>query len=275
MLEADGLDLERADAVARRDDHVVGAALVPDVAVFVLSRRVFRVEPVAAEVGRRVVRPVPVAERVVRIRARAQADFAPLAARNGLLVLVEDRHLPAGHRLAHRALPHVHERVVADERIRLGQPVVVEHRDAVLLPEPADRFRVQRLSGRADAPEHLRVATSRVLDRHHRAHRRRRREDVRHLVPTEELELPVRIEARLAAIDALGRAEPPRAEQGRNARGPCPLAHAVEYLVLADVVTVNELLVGKDVAVGVQYPLRQPRRPRGVVELRRVVCGRV
>src|SRR5205085_6585834 len=59
MLEADGLDLERADAVARRDDHVVGAALVPDVAVLVLSRRVLRVEPVAAEVGRRVVLAVP------------------------------------------------------------------------------------------------------------------------------------------------------------------------------------------------------------------------
>src|SRR5262249_26173917 len=31
MLEADGLDLERADPVAGRDDHVVGTADVPEV----------------------------------------------------------------------------------------------------------------------------------------------------------------------------------------------------------------------------------------------------
>src|SRR3954449_7908514 len=35
VLEQDGLDLERADPVARRDDDVVGPALVPDVAVLV------------------------------------------------------------------------------------------------------------------------------------------------------------------------------------------------------------------------------------------------
>ena len=82
----------------------------------------------------------------MRVRARAEADLAALALRDGLLVLVEDLHVPARHRLAHRALAHLHERVVRDERVRLGEPVVVEHRDAVLLAEPADRLGVQRLA---------------------------------------------------------------------------------------------------------------------------------
>ena len=43
------LDLERADPVTGGDDHVVGAALVPEVAVLVLDGGVLRVEPLAAE----------------------------------------------------------------------------------------------------------------------------------------------------------------------------------------------------------------------------------
>ena len=122
-----GLDLERADPVAGRDDHVVGAALVPDVAVLVERGGVLGVEPVAAERLLGVLRVVPVADRIVRVRARAQADLAALALRQRLLVLVEDLHVPARHRLAHRALADVHERVVGDERIGLREPVVVEH----------------------------------------------------------------------------------------------------------------------------------------------------
>src|SRR3954451_2509821 len=166
VLEAGGLDLERADPVARRDDHVVGPALVPDVAVLVLARGVLGVEPLPAErlAARRLV--VPVAEGIVRVRPRAQADLAALAARHGALVLVEDAHIPAGHRPPHRALADLHEREVRDERIGLRQPVEVEHRDAVLGAEPADRLGVQRLAGAADDPELLRVARARVADAH-------------------------------------------------------------------------------------------------------------
>src|SRR6266540_6501808 len=74
MLEAHGLDLERADPVTGRDDHVVGAAFVPDVPVIVLASRVLRVEPLAAEHLVALARPVPVAEREVRVRAGPEAD---------------------------------------------------------------------------------------------------------------------------------------------------------------------------------------------------------
>jgi hypothetical protein len=83
VLDAGGLDLERPDPVAGGDDHVVGAARVPVVAVLVRDGGVLGVEPLAAErlLGRLVV--VPVAERVVRVRARAQADLAALAGPTG------------------------------------------------------------------------------------------------------------------------------------------------------------------------------------------------
>src|SRR4051812_49665112 len=88
----------------------------------------------------------------------------------------------------------VHEGVVGDQRIGLGQPVVVEHGEAVLLAEPADRLRVRRLARAAHDPELLRVAGSRIRDGHHRAHRGRRREHVRGAVLGEHGELLVRVE---------------------------------------------------------------------------------
>ena len=84
-------------------------------------------------------------------------------------------------------------------------------------------------------------------------------------------ELLLGVEAALALEDELRRAEPPRAEQRRDARGPGPLAHAVEQLAVADVVAVDELLVGEQVAVGVQDALGEPGRAGRVVELGRVV----
>src|SRR4029453_12119982 len=63
VLEQGALDLERPDPVAGRDDHVVGPARVPDVAVLVLAGGVLGVEPVAAEDLPGVLGPVPVAER--------------------------------------------------------------------------------------------------------------------------------------------------------------------------------------------------------------------
>ena len=201
----------------------------------------------------------------MRVRPSPKTDLATVAGRDRLLVLVEDLDLPAGHRLAHRALANLHERVVGDERIRLRQAVVVEHRDSVVLSEPANRLGVQWLARRADPAGTLRVARPRIVDRHHGPHRRGRREDVRHVVAAQEVELPMRIESGLAPVDALHRSEPPRAQKRRDPCGPRPLAHAVKPLAVGDLVAVHELLVAQDVAVGVHDALRQPGRPRRVV----------
>src|SRR5262249_35890036 len=162
-------------------------------------------------------------------------------ARYRLLVLIEDLDVPAGHRQPHRSFADVEKRVVRDERVRLGEAVVVEHRDAVLLAEPPDRLRVERLAGRADATELLRVAPA--GDRPHRSHRSRRREDVRHLMTAEEVELPVRIEPGLAPVDALERAQAPRPEERCDACRPRPFPHPLEALAVLDLVAVDELLV--------------------------------
>src|SRR5262249_21146049 len=96
----------------------------------------------------------------------------------------------------------------------------------------------------------------------------------RHLMTAQEVELPVRVEAALAPVDALERPEAPRPEERRDACGPCPLPHSVEALAVPDLVAVDELLVSEDVPVRVDDPLGETRRARGEVELRRVVRGR-
>src|SRR5215218_3968970 len=98
MLDAGTLHLEGPDPVSGRDDHVVGAARVPEVAVLVGLSRVVGVEPVAAENLLGVLGTVPVAERVVGVRSRPQADLTALAGWPRPLVFVEDRDLPARNR---------------------------------------------------------------------------------------------------------------------------------------------------------------------------------
>src|SRR5256885_12191241 len=112
MPDAGRLDLERAEPVAGRDYHVVGAAGVPEIAVGVAFGGVVGVEPLALEVLVRGLGVVPVAERIVGVGASSEADLAALADPDLALVLVEYVHVPPGHRLAHRALANLHERVV-------------------------------------------------------------------------------------------------------------------------------------------------------------------
>src|SRR5436190_6204351 len=260
MLETGRLHLERPDPVAGRDDDVVGSTFVPDIAVLVLASGVLRVEPLSAEDLDALLWPLPVPERVVRIRARAEADLPALAGRDRILVFVEDLDVPARHRLAHGTLAHVHERVVRNERVRLCQAVVVEHRDSVLVAEPTDRLGVQWLPRGANAAEDLRVSRACVSDRHHRAHRCGRREHVRNAPAAEEVELLARVEPALTPVDALERAETPRPEQWRDSGSPCPLAHAVETLAVLHFVAVEEFLVAKDVAMRMDNAFRESGR---------------
>ncbi len=91
----------------------------------------------------------------------------------------------------------------------------------------------------------------------------------------QELELLVRVKAALALVDGLHGAVAPRAQQRRDPGRPSPLTHAVEQLPVLHVMAIDELLVGKDVAMGVKDPLRQPRGARRVVQLRRIVGRRI
>ena len=94
-------------------------------------------------------------------------------------------------------------------------------------------------------------------------------------MPAEEVELLVWVEARLSAIHALLGADTPWAEQRRNPSRPRPLPHPVEPFAVRDVMAVPELLVPEQVPVRLHDPLGEAGRPRGVVELRGVVGGRI
>ena len=96
MLQTGRFDLERPDAVAGGDDHVVGPAFVPEVPLVVEGSRVLSVEPIAAEDLLAGLRVVPVAERIVGVGARPQADLPALSRADRLLVLVQDPDVPTG-----------------------------------------------------------------------------------------------------------------------------------------------------------------------------------
>ncbi len=179
MRDDRGLDLERADAVAGRDDHVVVASLVPDVAVLVLAGDVLGVEPVAAEHVDAVLRSAPVPERIVRVGVRAKADLPGLALRHGTIVVVEQRNVPARHRPPHRSRADLHGREVRAQRVALGQAVEVEQRHPELTLEPPDHLGVARLAGDAgEAQLHVREARGDIAGRRHRPERGRGCEEV-------------------------------------------------------------------------------------------------
>src|SRR5690348_2944589 len=87
----------------------------------------------------------------------------------------------------------------------------------------------------------------------------------------QEVELLVGVKAALTLIHGLHRPEPPRADQRTDPGRPRPLTHAVKDLAVTNIVAIEELLVAKEVSMGVENALRKPGRARGVVELRGVV----
>src|SRR5205809_4925738 len=98
MLEDDALDLERADAVARALDHVVGASLEPEVAVGVTAGEVADRHPPAAHQLTRALGIVPVAQCIVVRRIRRHADLPDGARRVLWALLVDAGHTRPGKR---------------------------------------------------------------------------------------------------------------------------------------------------------------------------------
>src|SRR6185436_11768586 len=94
MLHQAGLDLRGSDAVARALDDVVGATLVPEIAVVVALALVAGAGPVADKLVARGLRVLPVLEEEHRVALVAEAavhrDLAQLAARQLLALAVDD-----------------------------------------------------------------------------------------------------------------------------------------------------------------------------------------
>ncbi len=124
------LDLGGADAIAGRGDHVIGAALVPEIPSSIALAHVAGQQPVADEFGACGLGVVPVVEEHHRI-GPANGDLADLAVRH--LVARRDRRFRhrGRERRAHRARMDRHERrAIADHEIAFGLAVELVDRDA-------------------------------------------------------------------------------------------------------------------------------------------------
>src|SRR6185369_16835175 len=129
--------------VARALDDVIGAALVPEVAVVVALALVAGAGPVADELVARGLRILPVFEEEHRVALIAEAavhrDLAQLAGRELLAFLVDDGHPVPGIGPADRAGLHRPGRLaVADDVIDLGLAEHLVDGDPELLPRSLD-----------------------------------------------------------------------------------------------------------------------------------------
>src|SRR5207247_11260095 len=119
VLEERALHLEGADAVAGRDDDVVGAPDEPEVAVLVTAGAIAGEIPLAAPARRRLLRALPVfAEE--RRRVAPQRELAHLAGRQLLPVLADHAQVVAREGLPHRARADREAGHVRGEAARLG-----------------------------------------------------------------------------------------------------------------------------------------------------------
>ena len=109
MALQDLLDLARVDVGAAADDHVLGAVLEGQEAVFVHDPQVAAVQPAAVKRGPRGFRVVPVTE---HDRIAAQQHLAQLAGRQGAVLPVRDPDLDHGLGAPDRGEPGLVARVV-------------------------------------------------------------------------------------------------------------------------------------------------------------------
>src|ERR1700730_4241880 len=166
MLDYLGLDLGRADPVARGLDNVVGAALEIDVTLIVHVAIVAGDAPSVDEFLRHRVWILPVLLHHYRV-VGADRDFAGLAGfdrRAG--VRIDHRDLVAGIGLAERfEAGLLHSPAIADEVVGLGLAEGLVELDLELLVDPARELRADRLGGAPDASQsELAVLLPRILD---------------------------------------------------------------------------------------------------------------
>ena len=180
VFDEGALDLEGADAVGRRGDDVVVAALEPEVAVGVAPRLVTGGVPAVAEAlrGRLGVAVVAVKEADGTLRLVADGDVADAVVGRPAAVLVEDLDVVAGYRLAHRARAHRHRAVVGDQARGLGLAVGVIDRQSGGVAPDLDDLGVQRLA-RARAVPQVRQLVAGEVGLDEEAIQRRRRAERR------------------------------------------------------------------------------------------------
>ena len=241
MLDEAVLDLGRADAIAGDLEHVVGAALVPEIAVVVARRDVAGAAPVAGVLLRacprdcrstrgrtpgRACRPARCGARRRR-RARRAGSSLPSSSITAIAV--------ARIRASHRARLRRPQRVrVADDVVHLGLAEHLVDRDAERVARPFEHRRADRFAG---AHDRCAGSTSNALARprirlHHQLERGREQERVADLVLLDQPERALRVEAAAVADDRLAEIQR-RQQRVHQAAGPRPVRGRPEQIALA------------------------------------------
>src|SRR5215210_6615258 len=274
MLDEDALDLKGSDAVTGREDDIIGTAHKPEVAVSV------PISPVAGQVvavtknrlGRIGLLPIFFEQRGY---APEEGDITRLVRRALVAFEVNDLHVAAGRRFAHRARPHFEAGIVADEQGVLCLSVTVVDRQAVKLFPALDDRRVQRLSGGDGVADGGEVRTFQFRGLGEEAVLRRCLAEDRDVVALYEIQAFGRVETALVEEDLRPLAPGPE-EDVPDALGPARPRGAPQPVALLEVEPVLGLHpLGVGVAVGVQSTLRMLRRPRSVEDERAIARRRV
>src|SRR5262249_51640152 len=156
------LDLERADAVAGRDDHVVRAADEPEVAVVVAAGAIAGQIPLAAPARGRSGRIFPVLEEERR-RLPAQRQVADLAGRKLGAVLSDDAQVVPREGLPHGPRSDRERRQIAGQDDALGLAVAVVDEPTEGVVPGVDHLRIERLAGGGAMAETRQPAAAEIL----------------------------------------------------------------------------------------------------------------
>ena len=163
MLEEGALDLERADAIRGRDDHVVRAPHEPEVAVLVALRPIARQVPVVPEDRVGLVGRLPVAGEEGR-RAADQREVALDSWRADLARVVDHGHVVARGRKAHGSRADGDAGRVRDEYGVLRLAVAVVHREPQRILESRDDLGIERLADRYGVAEPRQMRELQLLE---------------------------------------------------------------------------------------------------------------
>src|SRR5262249_25718381 len=151
MMQDCALDLEWSNPVGGALDHIVGAALEPEISGLVAVGEIARGDPAVPEELARALRIVPITERVVALFTRPMRLMDDLSGRQLAPVLIDDGHLEARNGYPHRAVPDLDiERIeIAKRQSVFTRAEVILGRDPERLLEEADDLGIERLAATA------------------------------------------------------------------------------------------------------------------------------
>ena len=274
MLEQGALDLERPDAVCRRENHIVRAADEPQVPLLVADRAVAGDVPAVTEHRVGLVRVVPVAaEQCGGAALERDVALGPWNAAGTRLV--DHRDVVALRRQSHGARPDRDTREVRDEQRVLGLPVSVVDCQSKRVLEPRDHLRVERLPRRHRMSELGQMRRREAVELREHPVLGRRLAEHGDAEPVEKRESLLRIE-RTLVDDDLGALRPWPEQHVPDRLRPAGAGRAPDDIVLLRIEPLRRLHpLRPGVRVGVHHALWLLRRPRRVEDQRALACSRL